>query len=536
MTATLYADDAMNDAFLSIALDLAASLDTEARYEHLLEVLERVVPCDAAALLRYQDGALEALATRGLSSEALGHRFVVAEHPRLASIVASRDPVRFAADDPRPDPYDGLVSGSPDLHPHVHSCMGCALHIGTELVGALTVDALDPGRFDAVDDDTFATFAALAAAAMRTALLIEALEEAAERRGRVARDLLDTALERRGGEILGPSEAMRALRAEVALAAESELAVLITGETGVGKELVARSLHRQSRRAEEALVYVNCAALPESIAESELFGHVKGAFTGAVANRAGKFELAHRGTLFLDEVGELPLSLQAKLLRALQFGEIQRVGSDRALRVDARVVSATNRDLAAEVGAGRFRADLYHRLSVYPIHVAPLRERRDDVLVLAGFFIDRARARLGLESIHLTPAARLALAAYEWPGNVRELEHVLLRGALRAAAGRKRAVHIEPAHLGLDARSAATAELAAVEGAGPGTGAVDGAPSSSEDAGGPELTLAEAVERCQRRTIEAAVARADGNWAEAARHLGVDRGNLHRIAKRLGLK
>jgi anaerobic nitric oxide reductase transcription regulator len=195
--------------------------------------------------------------------------------------------------------------------------------------------------------------------------------------------------------MVGASPALQRLLEETAMVAGSEMTVLITGETGVGKERVAQQLHELSRRREEALIHVNCAALPESIAESELFGHVAGAFTGAARDRAGKFEVADGGTLFLDEIGELPLTLQPKLLRALQSGEIQRVGSDRVHRVNVRVVAATNRDLQREVERGRFRADLYHRLAVFPLRVPPLRERREDVPLLAAHFADLARRGWG---------------------------------------------------------------------------------------------------------------------------------------------
>ncbi len=268
----------------------------------------------------------------------------------------------------------------------MHACLGCRLTEGTQVVGALTADALNPHAFDMLDPRVLATLGALAGAAMRTTGLIETLERMAERRGQVARELQRSAGLSSGGQFLGASQATRRLLDEIHLVARSDLAVLITGETGVGKELVARQIHDTSPRRDEALIQVNCAALPESIAESELFGHVAGAFTGASRDRAGKFEIADGGTLFLDEIGELPLSLQPKLLRAIQHGEIQRVGSDRALRVDVRILAATNRNLEAEVAAGRFRADLYHRLAVYPIQVPPLRERRPDIPLLAAHF------------------------------------------------------------------------------------------------------------------------------------------------------
>jgi len=399
--------------------------------------------------------------------------------------------------------------------------MGAALRVEGELVGALTVDALQPGLFEAVDDDKFALFAALAAAALRTVGLIESLEHLAEKRGLVTEAIVAENLRTHGGEILGNSESMNRLRQEIKTVASSDLCVLIQGDTGTGKELVARSIHAESSRAHQALVHVNCAALPETIAESELFGHIKGAFTGATANRAGKFELADGGTLFLDEVGELSLSVQPKLLRALQFGEVQRVGQDKPQQVDVRVLAATNRDLAEEVRAGRFRPDLYHRLSVFPLRVAPLQERRDDIPLLAGHFLDRAAVKLGTHRARFTPDALQALVEYEWPGNVRELEHVVLRALLRASsvAGDEKIVTVEADLLGMERRAPAAS-------AGP---VLD---SVSIPLG---LSLAEAVDDFKKSYLERTLAVCSGRWSEVARRLRLDRGNLYRLRKRLGL-
>jgi anaerobic nitric oxide reductase transcription regulator len=264
---------------------------------------------------------------------------------------------------------------------------------------------------------------------------------------------------------------------------------------------------------------VNCAALPESLAESELFGHVRGAFTGAGADRAGKFELAHGGTLFLDEIGELPLSIQAKLLRAVQFGEIQRLGSDRSHHTDVRFLAATNRRLEDEVQANRFRADLYHRLSMYPVHVPALRERGDDVAVLANHFLDQARVRLGLRRVDLAPATLRRLKAYDWPGNVRELEHVILRATLRAASLRGDSLALEPEDLDVPRPEV--------------KGATDNNRSGKTQHG---HSLVRAVDELQRERITAMLNDCNHNWSEAARRLGIDRGNLHRLAKRLGMK
>ena len=225
--------------------------------------------------------------------------------------------------------------------------------------------------------------------------------------------------------LIGSSAALRLLRQRIAQVAGTDATVLITGETGTGKEVVARALHQASARHGRALVKLNCAALPAQLIESELFGHEKGAFTGAVERRIGKFELADGGTIFLDEVGELPLDLQAKLLRVLQEKEFERLGGNRVLRTDARVLAATNRVLEEEVRAGRFRADLYYRLNVFPIHLVPLRERPEDIAPLVQHYLATLSKRLARPPRPIRPADLAALQAYPWPGNIRELEHVL---------------------------------------------------------------------------------------------------------------
>jgi len=231
-------------------------------------------------------------------------------------------------------------------------------------------------------------------------------------------------------EIIGQSDPIKYLLFRIKQAAPADTTVLIQGETGSGKELVAESLHRQGRRAERPLIKVNCAALPPSLAESELFGHEKGAFTGAQGQRKGRFELADQGTLFLDEVGELPLELQAKLLRVLQDGEFQRVGGSRTLKVDVRLIAATNRDLSKEVQAGRFREDLWYRLNVFPISVPPLRDRREDIPLLARHFLDRLCEKVRRPSLELPMGVVQALQAHAWPGNIRELQNVIEQAVL----------------------------------------------------------------------------------------------------------
>ena len=509
---------------MEIARDLTASLAAEDRYARLLTAVTRVIPCDAACLLRLEGNELIPVAGRGLAPEALVRAFDRREHPRLDIILRSADPVLFPKDSPLADPFDGLLAADPRARLPVHACLGCRLTEGEQVVGALTADAIQPGAFDGLDHRMLATLGALAGAAMRTTSLIEALERTAERRGQVARELQRSADLASGGQILGDSLAVRRLVEEIRTVAASDLPVLITGETGVGKELVARQVHDLSPRRDEAMIQVNCAALPESVAESELFGHVKGAFTGAVRDRAGKFEIAGGGTLFLDEIGELPLPLQPKLLRAIQQGEVQRVGSDRIVRVDVRLIAATNRNLAAEVEAGRFRPDLYHRLAVYLIHVPPLRERREDIAILTAHFLDACRQRLGLGPVRLADEARERLIAAEWPGNVRELENVLSRGVLRAARGlaaRAGTVIVGVEHLDLSPSAGAEARSVATTGV-------------EQDM--PPRPLADRIEAYRRREILAAVERHGGNWAAAARELGLHRSNLHHLASRLGLR
>ncbi|MBL8843071.1 MAG: nitric oxide reductase transcriptional regulator NorR [Planctomycetes bacterium] len=512
------------EPLLAVARDLTASLATHDRHARLLAAVCRALPCDAACLLALEGDALVPVAAHGLVPAALSRRYARGDHPRLDVILKSGEPVRFAPDSKLADPFEGLLAADPHALHGIHACLGCRLTDGHEVVGALTADALRPDAFDGIADSFVATLGALAGAAVRTARLIEALETKVDRRGAAARARSREVVQ---SGFLGSSAAARRLLDEIALVAPTDLPVLITGETGVGKELVAHLVHGSSPRADEPLVQVNCAALPESVAESELFGHVAGAFTGAVSPRAGRFELADGGTLLLDEVGELPPLLQPKLLRALQQGEIQRVGSDRPLRVNVRVLAATNRDLRREVERGRFRADLYHRLAGFPIHVPPLRERLSDLPLLAAALLDRLRRQLGCGRLEPTAAALAALAGYAWPGNVRELENVLSRAALRAASeGRERTVlPIEPRHLDLRAGEAVASGGAAGGGA---LGALAGAA-----AGG---TLAERLEAYRRAAIEEAVERNGGNWAAAARALGLHRANLHALAVRLGLK
>ena len=496
----------------TIAIELQQGITHQDRFQRLISTLRHVLKCDASALLRYESQHFRPLAIDGLSPDVPGRRFALNEHPRLEAIARAGDIVRFPADSTLPDPYDGLIPGHESLK--VHACIGLPLFAGQNLIGALTLDGMDPTQFDNFSDEELRLIAVLAAGALDNALLIEQLEK---------NNPLPAATAAQTGnasatEMIGLCEPMMALKKAIDIVAPSDLNVLISGETGTGKELVARAIHEGSARAANPLVYLNCAALPESVAESELFGHVKGAFTGAISNRSGKFEMADHGTLFLDEIGELSLPLQAKLLRVLQYGDIQRVGDDRSLRVDVRVLAATNRSLQEEVVEGRFRADLYHRLSVFPLVVPALRERGDDNVLLAGFFCEQSRARLGLSSVVLSASALAHIRAYDWPGNVRELEHAIHRAILLAGATQNsHDLTLEASHFALTPGLAAPAAqpLAQVQ---------------------ENLALRSATDAFQSELIGRTLAQNNNNWAACARALDMDVANLHRLAKRLGLK
>lgn len=312
------------------------------------------------------------------------------------------------------------------------------------------------------------------------------------------------------GEMVGSSEAMKRVREIIARVAPSDARVLISGESGTGKELVAAAIHNRGPRRDRPFVRVNCAAIPKDLVESEMFGHEKGAFTGATASRVGRFETAHTGTLFLDEVGDLNIEAQAKLLRAIEAKEIQRVGGNRTIRVDVRVIAATNKDLEKAVAEGTFREDLYFRLNVIPIALPPLRERGNDVIELVHHFSTFQHERTGRPRLQWSDEALALVRAYPWPGNIRELANIVERIAILNDGSLVRATDIRAV---LPQQSSVTT------------------PSSHNE----DVSLADALDATERVLITDALARADGNVAEAARQLRTDRPNLYRRMKRLGI-
>jgi len=305
--------------------------------------------------------------------------------------------------------------------------------------------------------------------------------------------------------IVGKSKAMQELLNLVVMAAPTEATVLITGPSGTGKELIAQAIHANSKRSKGPLVTVNCAALTETLLESELFGHEKGAFTGADKKREGKFMLAHHGSIFLDEIGDMPLSMQAKLLRVIQQREIQRLGSDATHQVDVRIIAATNKDLAEEMESGRFREDLYHRLNVMELRLPGLKERPEDIPLLAGHFLHQHMEK-NRKTLHgFTPQAMDLLLKYDWPGNVRELENAVERAVILAAGE-----YITPKELPLKLESVDTEE----------------SPAKASGLGQKNL------EEIEREAIAATLTQTRGNKSEAARILGITRATLHKKIKK----
>ena len=339
--------------------------------------------------------------------------------------------------------------------------------------------------------------------------LLLLVARALEQRRLVTENLLmkeELAVRRGAPQLVGEDSALRKVFASLQRAAATDTTVLLEGESGTGKELFARSLHALSPRADAPFVAINCAAIPETLLETELFGHEKGAFTGAVARKPGKFEMAHRGTLFLDEIGDLPLALQAKILRALEEKRFERVGGTVLVSVDVRLVAATNRGLRAQVAARRFREDLFFRLSVFPITVPPLRDRPGDIPLLARYFVDRFCRDMKKRPITISPAALEQLVAYRWPGNVRELQNCIERAVILSEGDA-----IQPRHLHLSFQNAAPEEQ--VE---------EAHPWAEFDLSGTLTDVARrAAAHAERLKIQQTLREADGNKGRAAELLHI---------------
>ncbi|HVH25104.1 MAG TPA: sigma-54 dependent transcriptional regulator [Vicinamibacterales bacterium] len=449
---------------------------------------------DPPILLVEDKDSLRAMLRHAL--EAQGHAVLEArDQPEALAALQSVRPAMVLSDLRLPD-GDGLgvLRAAKDLDAELPVVVMTAFGNVQDAVAAMKEGALD-FLAKPVDPDHLLLLVERALAQRRLAtenFLLK--EELAQRRG--------------APQIIGEDSRLKQVSLSLHRAASTDTTVLIEGESGTGKELFARALHVLSQRADGPFVAINCAAIPENLLESELFGYEKGAFTGAVARKPGRFELAHRGTLFLDEIGDLPLSLQAKILRALEEKSFERVGGTVPLRVDVRVVAATNRGLKAAVAARQFREDLYFRLSVFPITIPPLRERPDDITLLSRYFIDRFCRDLNKKLLTLTPSAEQALREYSWPGNVRELQNCIERAVILAEGDTIRASQLSLAFVPVVSTEAGAAE--------------DASPWATIDLSG---SLGEATRRVvaevERRKIEQALTEANGNRLRAAELLQI---------------
>src|SRR5438552_3446093 len=423
--------------------------------------------------------------------EAQGHTVVEArDQPEAMQALQTSRPAIVLSDLRLPDGDGfGVLKAAKETDPDMPVIVMTAFGSIQDAVAAMKEGALD-FLAKPVDPDHLLLIVERALAQRRLAtenILLK--EELAARRG--------------APQIVGEDPRLKQVTVSLHRAAATDTSVLLEGESGTGKELFARTLHVLSPRADGPFVAINCAAIPETLLETELFGHEKGAFTGAANRKPGKFEMAHRGTLFLDEIGELPLALQAKILRALEEKKFERVGGTSLLHVDVRVVAATNRNLRNAVAARQFREDLFFRLSVFPITIPPLRERPSDIPMLAKYFIDRFSRDLNKKPLSLAPSAVEELLAYQWPGNVRELQNCIERAVILTEGD-----SIHARHLSLSFRAAAAGTP------------VNGSPWDQIDLSGPmAAATARVVAEVERRKIAQALAEASGNRAKAAEAL-----------------
>ena len=404
------------------------------------------------------------------------------------------------------------------LGARLQSCLWVPMRFGDEVGGSLFFGKHEPRSYDSLDVEVATVVAGRVVLGIQHQRLAEEQRRVAvvERRARTLEQSLKTArseLHQRYGfdQIIGRSAALREALTRAAQVARTETTVLITGESGTGKELVARAIHYESPRAEGPFVAVNCAALPDTLLESELFGHERGAFTGADRMKPGRFELAAHGTLFLDEIGELSPGVQVKLLRVLQEREFQRVGGTATLKADVRLVAATNRDLMGEIAAGQFRSDLYYRLGVFNVDMPPLRERGEDVLLVADALIRRLAPQMGKGDVTLSRDARDLLCRHPWPGNIRELQNAIERGLITCEGSLITAAHLA---------------VAAVP--------PPGAPPRQPEAA-PSASSSVDLEELERKAIVEALERTHGHKARAAKLLGLTRFQLYSRLKRYGI-
>jgi Nif-specific regulatory protein len=482
-------------ALMKVSTTINAIRGLDELLQRLLELLFEVVPAQRGAILLTTDDSLDSASVFGLDRD--GGKDTAVSVSRTIAQQVLRDGVALLASDPSTQP--ATLSTESLIKARTHSVMCVPLVMIDQKLGVLYLDTTIAGdHFNKDHLQLVTAIAGIAAVAIENARHFEWLQNENERL------LADVNIEH---NMVGEGLAMQRVYHFISKVAPTDSTVLINGESGTGKELAARAIHRNSKRAQKAFMAVNCAALTESLLESELFGHEKGAFTGAFAQKKGRLEVADGGTVFLDEIGELTPALQVKLLRVLQEREFERVGGTTTIKVDLRVIAATNKNLEDAIEAGEFRQDLYYRLNVVSLEMPPLRERREDIMLLASYFADKYGAKCNRKLRGISADARACLTAYDWPGNVRELENAIERAIV---LGTTDVILPEDLPEALLERESSAAEST--------------------------MGYHEAVTQTKKQIILKAVEEAKGNYTEAAKLLGVHPNYLHRLLRNLNLR
>ena len=484
---------------LNMLLDFSRTLNSArglaALQDKALEGVLAAVPADHAAILLTEDGADGFSSITGRDRRLGANQSIHASQTILTRVL--KENLAVLSSDVQSD--DSYREAESLLERRVHSVLAVPLEVQGKVLGVMYLEASSPGsRFDSDLLQLVTTLGNITAMAIENARHLERLDG----ENRRLHEELNI-----HHSMIGESKAMREVYEFVSRVAGRDSTVLISGESGTGKELVARAVHLNSPRVDKPFVAINCAAITETLLESELFGHERGAFTGAVAQKKGKLEVAEGGTVFLDEIGELALAMQAKLLRVLQEREFERVGGTRPIKLDVRLIAATNRDLKEASRTGVFRSDLYYRLNVVSLQMPALRERREDIPLLAAFFAAQHSEKVKRRVAGISPEARACLMRYEWPGNVRELENAIERAVVLGST---------EVILAEDLPDSILEETAA--------------------SGQPVNALAEGIREAKKVLIERAIEQANGNYTEAAKILGVHANHLFRLIRTLNLK